>query len=489
MTDSTRELGELSTAFDRANTSITRTGQAFGELAKSSQEWNIISRILSGTGMWRLQNQIRAVGNIINVYHNRQEQARKSTLAAVDANEKLAESMKDIDRALMKTDAQIRKTPLFAMFDKAGRDGIKEYKNMWKSARDEINKADRSVTKALRPSRASKYIEGKMGTGQFLSETFGVSQTLSAGKRAFMAGKRALLPGISSDKGLNQLFEGVEGTRRFGNYGGLSTITAIGSSLKDKGKFGLEMLNNRQYQTPRAQEAWAKIGTKLSPIATKVKSFFVIGLAVLGKAMLFFVALVTGFALLIFIIKKLEIKKRLENFEKKFGYFGELFGEIKTLLGAVFSMFRAAFEGDGAGLWKGFKLLITTLVAILETIVKIVLRGIFEIVKALPSLILRALKGIGGGIKNIIFGRANGGVVGSGELTLVGERGPELVRLPSGARVHSNAESRRMSGSNIHVHVNGRVGASDAEIRDIANKVAREINLKMNRTAHTTGRL
>ena len=119
MTDSTRELGELSTAFDRANTSITRTGQAFGELAKSSQEWNIISRILSGTGMWRLQNQIRAVGNIINVYHNRQEQARKSTLEAVDANEKLAESMKDIDRALMKTDAQIRKTPLFSMFDKA----------------------------------------------------------------------------------------------------------------------------------------------------------------------------------------------------------------------------------------------------------------------------------------------------------------------------------------------------------------------------------
>jgi hypothetical protein len=44
-------------------------------------------------------------------------------------------------------------------------------------------------------------------------------------------------------------------------------------------------------------------------------------------------------------------------------------------------------------------------------------------------------------------------------------------------------------GSTIHVHVNGRVGASDAEIRDIANKVAREINLRMNRTAHTTGRL
>ena len=82
---------------------------------------------------------------------------------------------------------------------------------------------------------------------------------------------------------------------------------------------------------------------------------------------------------------------------------------------------------------------------------------------------------------------ADGGV-SMGGLALVGERGPELVRLPSGARVHSNAESRRMGGGTINVHVNGRVGASDAEIRDIASKVAREINTQMNRQAHTVGR-
>ena len=34
----------------------------------------------------------------------------------------------------------------------------------------------------------------------------------------------------------------------------------------------------------------------------------------------------------------------------------------------------------------------------------------------------------------------------------------------------------------VNVHVNGRVGASDSEIRDIAQKVAREINIQMNRT-------
>ena len=50
--------------------------------------------------------------------------------------------------------------------------------------------------------------------------------------------------------------------------------------------------------------------------------------------------------------------------------------------------------------------------------------------------------------------------------------------------MYSNADSKKMLGGNtINVHVNGRVGASDAEIRDIANKVAKEINSRVNRTS------
>ena len=91
--------------------------------------------------------------------------------------------------------------------------------------------------------------------------------------------------------------------------------------------------------------------------------------------------------------------------------------------------------------------------------------------------------------------RATGGR-GSGPM-LVGERGPELVKLPTGSRVYSNADSGKMvaanaassGGNTINVHVNGRVGASDAEIRDIANKVAREINIRMNRTSSSVSML
>jgi len=87
---------------------------------------------------------------------------------------------------------------------------------------------------------------------------------------------------------------------------------------------------------------------------------------------------------------------------------------------------------------------------------------------------------------------ASGGVTGAG-MQLVGERGPELVKLPRGSRVYSNRKSAGMlSGgttNNITVQVTGRVGASDTEIRDIANKVAREINVRMNQTRSTVSML
>ena len=45
---------------------------------------------------------------------------------------------------------------------------------------------------------------------------------------------------------------------------------------------------------------------------------------------------------------------------------------------------------------------------------------------------------------------ARGGIAPGG-FALVGEQGPEIVNLPSGARVNSNAQSRRMGGD-IHIH-------------------------------------
>ena len=105
-----------------------------------------------------------------------------------------------------------------------------------------------------------------------------------------------------------------------------------------------------------------------------------------------------------------------------------------------------------------------------------------------------AIEKVGNGIRKLgdkiggVFGFAQGGIVPKTGMHMVGERGPELVRLPQGSRVYNNSDTRSMMGggsvtNNITVQVTGRVGASDTEIKDIANKVAREINSRMNRTA------
>lgn len=54
------------------------------------------------------------------------------------------------------------------------------------------------------------------------------------------------------------------------------------------------------------------------------------------------------------------------------------------------------------------------------------------------------------GVHGTQLGRAHGGIIGAAtggvrsNMTLVGERGPELVNLPAGSRVRSNEDSRRM---------------------------------------------
>ena len=87
---------------------------------------------------------------------------------------------------------------------------------------------------------------------------------------------------------------------------------------------------------------------------------------------------------------------------------------------------------------------------------------------------------------------ARGGITGSG-LSIVGERGPELVKLPMGSRVFSNTNSRKMISNggvnNITVNVQGRIGASDTELRQIASKIGGMINKEVNRTTSSRGTL
>ena len=55
-----------------------------------------------------------------------------------------------------------------------------------------------------------------------------------------------------------------------------------------------------------------------------------------------------------------------------------------------------------------------------------------------------------------------------------------MVAIPAGTRVLNNQQTRSM-GNTINVHVNGRVGASDQELNELARKLGEKINKEMNR--------
>ncbi len=80
-------------------------------------------------------------------------------------------------------------------------------------------------------------------------------------------------------------------------------------------------------------------------------------------------------------------------------------------------------------------------------------------------------------------GLATGGLT-HGNTNLVGENGPERVRLPAGSRVYSNSQSKSMSGGSTVINNNITINAkdtSDQELRRIADKIGTMVNNRINR--------
>jgi phage-related protein len=79
------------------------------------------------------------------------------------------------------------------------------------------------------------------------------------------------------------------------------------------------------------------------------------------------------------------------------------------------------------------------------------------------------LGGIFGKIGKLIPGRAAGGLASG--ITLVGERGPEIVNLPPASRVYSNAESRAMVGRIDLGELPGVMDRGASGVLDVARRI------------------
>ena len=176
------------------------------------------------------------------------------------------------------------------------------------------------------------------------------------------------------------------------------------------------------------------------------------------------------------------------------------FGIVKVIFGLLVAVIAAqiSFVINFLGvilsktLEFGKNLIASPIATIQENIGKIALVGLavlgffFGLPAMLVGIALFALFAVGrfivNKIKDIVPGFANGGV-SSGGLAVVGEKGPELVNLPKGSRVHSNKDSKKMvssGGNTINITINAR-DTSDAELRRIADKIGNMVNNRINR--------
>ena len=225
-------------------------------------------------------------------------------------------------------------------------------------------------------------------------------------------------------------------------------------------------------------------------------------LKVLGIALVALPFVVGAVRIIVWLLKAAVgyFKPMYEIIMKNLGPGEGIFKNIKDLFSNLFKNYWAIVSAAASGTFTEFYTAILRFIGQFTVDIGAILWSLIRTAIGLVgSLILSIVKPIIGPIldyfnpfnKSGILGPAllgkgaTGGVRGG--QTLVGENGPELVDLPFGSRVHANANSSRMGGNTIHVHVNGRVGASDTEIRDIAQKVAREVSLQMNRSGTTRG--
>jgi len=408
------EIYSIAAANKELSESFSQLGGGMAEAASKSKAWNVVSRMTSGSGFWKVQNKFRAVADAVSAYN---ENVKES----IKAQSEMADTMAKLKKARDNMPAPIADAYGGVDFDKSEVMQTKEYQD-----------AEATYKKAF-------------GEDDY-------QDILLADIKEQLSINNELVTELEN-KAIDDL-----------------RYSKLGWRLDKKAYF-------------KAQKMW-KFTKNLFKMATR----FLVG-AMFGMLLLilFLPLAIKFFKNFKGILSDMGMSLGMDDIKKALTF-------VKDILTAVFDIFKAIFKGNvvealkiyverilipiGKVIWGAAKKLPYLIFAILKALVKTIIdtvKGIIDFIQG------GGIKKAGGWLKKKITGRATGGIVNE-DITLVGENGPELVSLPNGARVHTNSQSRRMAGNTIHVHVNGRVGASDAEIRDIAQKVAREIGLQMNRT-------
>tara|TARA_R100000781_G_scaffold97434_3_gene61264 strand:- start:169 stop:1497 length:1329 start_codon:yes stop_codon:yes gene_type:complete len=427
----------------------------FGELGKAgNKQWTLFARLTSGSWLWRFQARLRAISNIVELMTDAQAKANKEMLESIKIRNDLADALKDSELGYRKAETALRKL----------REG--EWTEDYVKGLKEIREDD--VIKAMIEEYDSleEALEKTSNMYQTLNKNATKAQDLSK-KGVFKYYSEKFTEGFTKETSIKGIKE------RMGKiYSKIKPFDIVDTGRKDA--------MGRQVHDIQANK---------NSIFTKAAKFFMSGFKMLPKlAAGLLRGLMTfsiyGMLLVIGLLVVVSLAKKIPGVFKKVNDEFKIFSLVFIIIKESLIMILKGVWKLGKAIWEG-RFLDAIWIFLSEIMYGLVTLGmgiLIGITAALATLAVSIISGIGRLLWNLTLGKLfSSGGVSQGGMALVGEKGPELVSLPAGARVTSNANSRGMGGNTINVHVNGRVGASDAEIRDIANKVAREINIRMNR--------
>ena len=122
---------------------------------------------------------------------------------------------------------------------------------------------------------------------------------------------------------------------------------------------------------------------------------------------------------------------------------------VKALPGKLLGFAKSAGSKFTGGIVGKVRSALPGITSFFGRVGKAILDAVVNAIKSAPGAIAGAISSIvpgpvKGAVKKIIPGIATGGVVRRGGVAMVGERGPELARFPTGTRVYNADDTRRM---------------------------------------------
>ena len=97
-------LGELNRDIVDTHKSLADLNETMAMTLQDSKKWNIVSRLLSGTGLWAVQNRLRALISIVGEYNRATIQQLEDAQKSAELLDKLGSRTENLAKAKFSSD-------------------------------------------------------------------------------------------------------------------------------------------------------------------------------------------------------------------------------------------------------------------------------------------------------------------------------------------------------------------------------------------------